>query len=68
MQVESSLYLKKVKPALQELLEGLLKKYGYASILAADSKSKLYNVSRRGTVITEDDILSGRGFVARLRT
>lgn len=38
MQVESSLYLKKVKPALQELLEGLLKKYGYASILAADSK------------------------------
>jgi len=66
MQVESSLYLKKVKPALQELLEGLLKKYGYASILAADSKSKLYNVSRRGTVITEDDILSGRGFVARV--
>jgi len=66
MQVESSLYLKNIKPILQELLNSLLQKYKYASILATDSKSRLYNVSKRGTVITEDEIISGRGFVVRV--
>lgn len=66
MKVESSPYLQRVKPLLQELLNCLLQKYKYASILATDSKSRIYGVSRRGTVITEDDILNGRGFVARV--
>lgn len=66
MKVNSSDYLKKVKPLLKTLLNRLLEEYSYASILASDSKSKVYNVSKRGTVIKEDDMLSGRGFAAKV--
>lgn len=66
MKVKSSQYLNQVKPLLKELLNSLLEEYSYASILAADSKGKSYSVSKSGTVIKEDSLLSGRGFVAKV--
>lgn len=66
MKVKSSSYLQQVKPILKELLESLLVKYRYVSILASDSKSMIYSVSKRGTVVSEDSLLSGRGFVAKI--
>jgi len=66
MKVQSSLYLQQVKPLLQTLLSHLLENYSYASILATDTRSKIHNVSKRGTIIREDEMLSGRGFVAKV--
>lgn len=66
MKVASSQYIKKVKPLLKVLLDSLLKQYEYASILASDSKAMTYSVSKRGTTISEEDFLSGRGFVAKV--
>jgi TldD protein len=66
MKVKSSQYLDQVKPLLKELLNSLLEEFSYASILATDSKGKNYAVSKNGTVIKEDSLLSGRGFVAKV--
>jgi TldD protein len=66
MKVKSSQYIQQVKPLLKSLLDELRKEYSYASILATDSKGKIYSVSKRGTVISEDDLLSGRGFVIKV--
>lgn len=66
MKVNSSNFLKQVKPLLKTLLNNLLEEYTYASILAVDSRSKVYNVSKRGTVIKEDELLSSRGFVVKV--
>ena len=43
--VEESRFLKLAKPALKELLNILLEKYEYASVLAVDSEAKIYSVS-----------------------
>lgn len=66
MKVKSSEYLKQTKPLLKSLLDLLLKDYGYVSILATDTKGMIYKVSNQGTMIQEHDILSGRGFVAKI--
>lgn len=66
MKVKESEYLKIKKPVLQKLLNKLLDKYEYASILANDSKSTNYRVSKTGTNISEDDTLSERGFCVKV--
>lgn len=66
MKVESSKYLKQVKPLLKKLQERLLSKYSYASVLAADSVGKQYSVSKSGIVIQESGSLSERGFVVKV--
>ena len=66
MKVKGSEYLKQKKPILKKLLEKLLAKYEYASILANDSKSTNYRVSKTGTNISEDSTLSERGFVVKV--
>lgn len=66
MKVKSSQYIKKVKPLLKVLLNHLLEHYEYASILASDSKAMTYSVSKRGTAISEEDFMSGRGFVVKV--
>jgi TldD protein len=66
MKVKSSDYVKQVKPLLKALLNRLLADYSYASILASDSKAMVYSVSKRGTVISEDEVLNGRGFVVKV--
>lgn len=66
MKVNESQYLAGVKPLLKKLLDKLLDKYEYASILANDSKSMSYSVSKMGTSISEDGILTERGFCVKL--
>ena len=66
MKVKSSEYLKQKKPILKKLLEKLLVKFEYASILANDSKSVNYRVNKTGTAISEDSTLSERGFVVKV--
>lgn len=66
MKVQESNYLKLKKPILKKLLAKLLDKYEYASILANDSKSTNYRVSKTGTNISEDDTLSERGFCVKV--
>ncbi len=66
MKVKSSHYLAQIKPLLQTLLKSLLEDFSYVSILATDSKSKNYSVSKRGTTISEDSLLSDRGFVVKV--
>lgn len=66
MKVSESAFLREKKPVLKKLLNELLDRYEYASILATDSKSRLYNVSKTGTNIREDDTLTERGFCIRI--
>ena len=66
MQLKLSSYLEEIKPKLQYLLEKLMEKYTYASVLATDSKGKIYSVSRSGVVITPSEITNERGFVVKV--
>lgn len=64
--VKESEWIRQKKPVLQKLLQRLLKQYPYASVLAEDSRSKTYEVSRKNTAIAEDGILSNRGYVVKV--
>lgn len=66
MEVGSSIILSEKKPLLKKLLDKLLSEYEYASILAADSGEKRYSVSVQGINITEGDLWSEIGYVARV--
>ncbi|MCR5685749.1 MAG: TldD/PmbA family protein [Lachnospiraceae bacterium] len=66
MKVKNSSFLADSKPLLKELLDALLARYEFASILATDSVSKNYNVSKMGTNISEDSVLSERGFCVKI--
>jgi len=66
MKVTPSVFLAKAKPVLKRLLEQLLEQYAYASILATDSTAKSYSVSRRNVRISQDGMLTARGFVVKV--
>ncbi len=66
MKVQGSEFIKSRKPLLERLLERLLEQYSYASVLAVDSKSKYYSVSKRNMGTGEDDLASTRGFVVKV--
>ncbi len=66
MKVESSKILVSKKPLMKELLDLLLAKYPYASILANDSSAKSYSVSGNGINIVESDWMTEVGFVVRI--
>ncbi len=66
MRVESSIWLTKQRPVFGELLNALLARYEYASILATDVESKVYRVSGSGIRIVEDNDFGKRGFTARV--
>ncbi len=66
MKVESSSYLALVRPLLKKLLDGLLERYEYASVLATDVEMKSYSVNRSGIRITENNMFGRRGFTARV--
>ena len=66
MKVENSIYIKNIKSQLRMILEELLKKYEYVSILAEDSKSKNYRVAASGVTISDNQILCSRGFVVKI--
>ncbi len=57
-----------MKPLYRSLLDTLLKKYRYASVLAADVDAKDYSVSRAGISVSENVRFGKRGFVVRVYT
>ena len=66
MKVETSRYLQKIKPRLQKFLAELLEEYEYVSILAEDSESGQYSVSKTGTGMKERETLCHRGVVVKV--
>lgn len=64
--VKHSKYIRIVKPLLKRLLNELLDKYEYASILANDSIGRKYRISKKSISINEDKMLSERGFCVRV--
>ncbi len=66
MKVKNSNFLEENKPLLKEFLDALLERYEYASILATDSLSRNFSVSKMGTNINEDTVLTERGFCAKV--
>ena len=66
MKVKQSEYLKEIKPVLIRLRDRLLTEFPYASLLAQDSTSKNYSVSKTNVGIQMDQTLTGRGFVAKV--
>ena len=66
MQVQRSAFLQEAKPLLQELIEQLSQKYGYVSVLAADTRGKFYNVANTGVSAGEEDLFTRRGFVLKV--
>ncbi|MBQ9911370.1 MAG: TldD/PmbA family protein [Lachnospiraceae bacterium] len=66
MNVQSGLWIAAMRPVLKQLLDSLLQRYTYASVLASDVDAKDYSVSARGTSIAENDRFGKRGFVVRV--
>ena len=66
MKVKNSTFLEENKPLLKELLDAALERFDYASILANDSVSRNYGVSKMGTNINEDSVLTERGFCIKV--
>lgn len=59
-------FLKAKKPLLRELISLLRENYEYVSVLAVDSYSKKFSVSRGGLNVAEDPMFTKRGFVVRV--
>ena len=66
MQVQRSAFLQGAKPLLQELIGRLSQRYGYVSVLAADTRGKFYNVANTGVNAGEDELFTRRGFVLKV--
>ncbi len=66
MQVQRSAFLQASKPLLQTLVKQLSEKYGYVSVLAADTRSKHYRVGNTGVSAGEGDLFTRRGFVLKV--
>lgn len=66
MKVEESIFIREKKPLLQKLLDMLLERYPYASILATDSRYRSYSVSKMVVSSGGDGILASRGFVVKV--
>lgn len=66
MKVKSSNYLTQIKPLLKELLNKLLLSFPYVSILAEDSTSKTYSISKTGINIANEKLLTNQGFVIKV--
>ena len=59
-------WIKQTKSAAKSLLEALLAKYPYASILLTDSKAKNYSISRSGISVNANTDYGDRGAVVRI--
>ncbi len=66
MQVQRSAFLQGARPLLQTLIARLSEKYGYASVLAVDTRSKQFHVANTGVFAGEDELLTRRGFVLKV--
>lgn len=63
--LEHSKYLLAIKPVLKKLLDAVLAKYPYASILAVDSAGNMYSSSKTGISIQEIPRYANCGFVIK---
>ena len=59
-------WIKQTRSAAKSLLEALLAKYPYASILLTDSKAKNYSISRSGISVNANTDYGDRGAVVRI--
>ncbi|MDE6983289.1 MAG: TldD/PmbA family protein, partial [Lachnospiraceae bacterium] len=66
MKVEESLFIQQKKALLKKLLDMLLDRYPYASILAEDAKARTYSVSRKNMNVGEGERGTSRGFVVKV--
>lgn len=66
MKVQESKFIQEQKPLLKKLLGRLLDSYAYASILAVDSRSKSFAVSRRNMSAGESGLGTARGCVVKV--
>ncbi len=64
--VQESLFIQGRKELLKRLLDRLLERYAYVSVLAVDSRSKTYSVSKRNMGAGESGIGTARGFVVKV--
>lgn len=58
-------FISNSKPLLKRLINILNSEYEYASVLAVDSESKNYSLSKGGISANEETLLSNRGFTVR---
>ena len=65
MKLNDSAFLKEKRPVLEELLQELLKRYPFASVMAQDATEKRCTVSRRLTGVSAGGVFSARGFVVK---
>ena len=66
MHVKRRAFLQGAKPLLQELIGRLSQRYGYVSVLAADTRGKFFNVANTGVNAGEEDLFTRRGFVLKV--
>ena len=58
--------LHKFKPLMKELLDNLLTRYEYISILSQESRGNVYRVSKSGISIADSVLLAGKGTVIKI--
>lgn len=58
-------FISSSKPLLKRLINRLNSEYEYASVLAVDSESKNYSLSKGGISANEETLLANRGFTVR---
>ena len=64
--VERSAYIAQKKPIAKALLEKLLEKYAYASILVTDNDAKSYRVGKSGISVSQNNSFGGKGMVIKV--
>lgn len=65
-EVARSAYLAQKKPIAKALLDALLEKYEYASVLVTDVDTKSYSVRRSGVQISQDTRFGSKGMVVKV--
>lgn len=66
MKVQESTFIQKQKPLLKKLLDRLLESYAHVAVLAVDSRSKTYSVSRKNMNAGESGLGTSRGVVVKV--
>lgn len=66
MQVVISALLREKKPLLKKLIDELSKEFKYASILATDSKGKMFSVRKRSVSVGDSFMCTECGYVVRV--
>lgn len=65
-QVKHSAYIAQKKQAARQLLDRLLEKYRYVSVLLTDCGGKRYRVARSGISVAQSTMFGGKGMVVKV--